>query len=767
MLSSTQVPPVQRDKAVASSEAARRNEIAAPANFMNEIEKVAKSHIPINAPQLSVERIYSSPDLTGPSPKNLSFSPDGKRVVFLQGKPEKSAQNDLWEYDISSGQKRLLVDSNLFGSDQILSEEEKSKRERLRNFDAGIVEYFWSNDGKALLVPMNGSLYYLDLQQGGSPYKLPLTSDSHPLDVKFSPQGRYISFVRDQNLFLFDLFEKKEIPITDDGKDTISNGTAEFIAEEELGRYTGYWWSPDDKRIAFVKVDESPVKIVKRSEIGADGEITTREQRYPFAGSPNVSFEIFVWNQESRKLEYSLKPMKDVYLARANWLKDGSTLALQLLSRDNKSLQLNLIDLTKKTQQPKLILQEESSTWINLHDDLRFLNNFFVWTSERSGHRHLYLYELDGSSIRTLTTGDWSVKRVVGANENEVFFEGFAQSPLEKHLYRVDLNSGYTNQVSEESGWHQAVMSSDCRYYIDTFSNIRTPPKVSLHNRDGSLVLYLEENRLNHTHPYTPFLQRHSLPTFGTLEAKDGQTLHFRLMVPAPFDLQKKYPVIVTTYGGPYFRLVTNSWDSKGYWEQMMTSLGFVIFTLDNRGSTDRGKAFENPIYRRLGEVEVEDQKAGVAYLKSLPFIDPDRIGVFGWSYGGYMTLMTMFKASEIFKTGVSVAPVTEWTQYDTAYTERYLDTPENNKEGYELSSVFPYVNKELKDRIGKLLIVHGMADDNVLFTNTVKLIRRMQDFDVPFDLMTYPGSKHAISEHSSRVHLYHKITQFFMTHLK
>lgn len=713
--------------------------------------------------KLSVARIYDSPDINGPTPKSLQFDPTGRRVTFLKGKEDAYDQLDLWEYNIADGEYRLLVDSKTLAPEEELSEVERAHRERMRLFANGIVSYQWSNDGNTLLFPLNGKLYLYQLTDRTTT-ELPIDPKETPTDIQFSPKNRFISFVDQDNLYLFDIHTGEKKQLTTDGDGTVYNGRAEFIAEEEMNRYKGYWWSGDEKQIAFIRVNEEPVEMVKRVEIYAD-DVKIRDQRYPFAGTANADCELRIVNLETGNTEtVPLDGYKDWYMARVCWTPDNKNVAVQMISRDQKTLDLLLVDSESRT--PKVILQEKSETWINLHDDLHFLTqqNGFIWSSERSGYNHLYLYNLEGNLIRPLTKGDWKVSSFMGVNEEEghLFFEGFATSPLEKHLYRTDILGGddSMHQITKLPGWHQVTLAKDTCTYIDTFSNTTTPPQVSLHQASGERILFLEENRIDSSHPYFPFLATHQEREFGTIKASDGQDLHFQLTKPTHFDPDQKYPVIVTVYGGPHVQCVKNSWSSGhgGLWEQVMADRGYVIFTLDNRGSFNKGKAFEDSIHLKLGAVEVEDQKAGAEYLQELPFVDPERIGVFGWSYGGFMTLMMLFKEPGIFKTGTAVAPVTDWKDYDTCYTERYLGHPEVNSEGYENSSVFPYVHKD----IGSLLLIHGMADDNVLYTNTVKLVDELQRKRVKFQMMDYPGSKHSIAGSEKRTHLFSTITDFF-----
>jgi dipeptidyl-peptidase-4 len=419
------------------------------------------------------------------------------------------------------------------------------------------------------------------------------------------------------------------------------------------------------------------------------------------------------------------------------------------------------------------LLTETSDTWINLHNELRFLEASprFIWASARSGYKHLYLYGNDGDLLRPLTDGPWEVvhgdrgqSAVLHVDEarGTVYFTGTYDSPLERHVYAVPLEGGARpKRLTRESGWHRAAFADDGRFFVDTFENTDTPPRVSVHRADGTRLAYIEENRLDETHPFAPYLATRPATRFGTLEAADGHVLHYRMQTPAGFSETERYPVVVYVYGGPGVQSVTNTW-SAGFLD-VLASRGYLVFTLDNRGTGDRGTAFDAPIYRRLGRVEVDDQVTGAEYLRSLPYVDGDRIGVYGWSYGGYLALMCLFRAPGMFAAGVAGAPVTDWALYDTHYTERYMGTPANNSDGYAAASVFPYVD----DLRGPLLVMHGMADDNVLFTHSTKLFKALQDAGLDFDTMTYPGSKHALlGVPATGRHGYQTILRFFDTHL-
>ena len=717
--------------------------------------------------QLTIERIYSSPSLNGQTPKSLKFSPDGTRVTYLQGKAEDLHRYDLWEYNLTSKKNKLLVDSqSLFSGIETLSDEEKARRERQRIYGVGIMEYQFSRDGSALLFPLNGDIYYYHLASKTS--KRLTQTTGFETDVKFSPKGNFVSYIREQNIYVLNIASGEERQLTIDGAGTIKNGMSEFVAQEEMARMTGYWWSPNEKYIAFLRVDETPVQMVIRNEIYAE-KIELIEQRYPATGTNNVHIQLAVTDIKGKKIRFvDLGDNQDIYIPRVKWLNDSKKLSYQLQSRDQKTLTLKTYDLKKRRQ--KTLLTETSTHWLNLHKDLTFLkdNNTFIWASERDGYKHLYHYNLEGQLISQLTKGEWVVDSLTRVDEKNgwLYFTGRADTPLERHLYKVPMTGKspeHVQRITKRNGFHNINFSATSDSYIDSFSNIKTPKQVSLHSVNGEHITWLAQNKVTSTHPVAPYYENLVMPEFGSLKSDDGQAdLFYKLYKPKNMQPGKKYPVIVRVYGGPHAQRVTNSWQGADM-TQYMLQQGYIVYQLDNRGSNYRGTAFEFPIYETLGQVEVADQIAGVKYLHSLPYVDKARIGVFGHSYGGYMALMTMFKASDYFKAGVSGAPVTDWMLYDTHYTERYLNHPKVNASGYQKSSVFPYVS----GLNGPLMVYHGMADDNVLFTNTTKLIKTLQDEGKLFELMTYPGSKHSMRGKKVKVHLNSTIMDFFDRHFK
>jgi dipeptidyl-peptidase-4 len=724
---------------------------------------------PAQAERLSLERLFAAPDLTGPNLRGVKISPDGRLVAYLRARDDDKDRFDLWAFDVRDSRDRLLVDSRtLAGADRALSTEEEARRERQRTSAySGIVEYSFAPDSRHLLIPLNGDLYIYDLARKPADAVRRLTStDAYETDSRFSPRSNFVSFVRDQNLYLVDLATGKERAVTRDGGGLVSFGVAEFIAQEEMDRDTGYWWSPDERHIAFARVDESPVAEVERFEIQAAGATVVR-QRYPATGARNARVDLFIADlaAESR-LQLDLGANADVYLPEVEWFPDGRGIAVQRQSRDQKTLELLRFDAL--SGRGRVLITEHDEFWVPLNHEITFLQRTrqFIWASSRSGFQHLYLYGNDGKLIRQVTSGEFMVMgespesaiRAIDERARRVYFTANLPSPVERQMYWVSIDSpGAPQRVTAGAGWHSIAMSKDARVFVDAFSNVDTPRNVSLRTAGGKLLSSMLPNRLDATHPYAPFVDEHVRAEFGTIAAADGQLMQYRLLKPRNSGVGKRFPVIVDTYGGPGVQRVTNTWGSL--FHQYLVQHGYVVFQLDNRGSGMRGARFETALGHRMGNVEVQDQVRGVEFLRSLPFVDGKRIGIFGWSYGGYMSLMCLMQAPDSFAAGVAGAPVTDWALYDTHYTERYLSTPQDNPDGYRQSNVLEYATGLKRP----LLLVHGMADDNVLFAHSTALMKKLQDLQKPFDLMTYPGGKHSlIRQNVAGLHATASIVRFF-----
>jgi dipeptidyl-peptidase-4 len=719
---------------------------------------------PASAERLTLDRIHADPSLAGPGVRSLRVSPDGERVTFLRGREDNQFQLDLWEYNMKDKTTHRLVDSKQLVPNENLSLEEKARRERARTASlSGILSYSWSPDGKQLLVPIAGDLYLVDVAQPDAGRKL---ASGNVIDPKISPKGRYVSFVRNQNLVVIDLKTGAERQLTQDGAGTVHNGEAEFVAQEEMDQTTGYYWAPDDSSIAYKRYDEAPVPVARRFEIFAD-RTEVIDQHYPAAGDPNVLVDLFIVSPEtgvSRKVDIGAE--KDIYLVRADWSADSKTLVYQRQTRDQKRLDLVAVNAATLAQRP--LLTETSKTWVSLHNDLRFLKNrqAFIWASERSGRKHLYLYDLNGKLLNPISSGDWGIDNVLAVDEaaGKVYVSSNRDAVIDKQTYALALNGSTANKparITKGDGWHEAAFANNGKIFVDTYSDPRTPPQVSIRKADGAMVQWLEHNELNANHPFAKYLPD-LLPTeFGTIKAKDGQTLHYSMIKPAGFDATKKYPVFLFTYGGPHSQRVTRTWGN--YFDQYMAQQGFIVWRLDNRGSSRRERAFTDVIYNKLGKNEVEDQVTGIDWLAQQSYVDPKRVGVFGWSYGGFMTLRLLAAASDKIAMGVSVAPVTDWALYDTHYTEQFVGgTPKSDPDAYARSGVFAHLDG-LKS---PLLLVHGMADDNVLFSNSTRLIDELVKRNVQFELMTYPGAKHGISGRAPQRHVYGLIEAFFKKNL-
>lgn len=711
---------------------------------------------PPGVPQkkLTIERIFASPPISGQTPRSLKLSPDGRYASMLLPRETDRERYDLWAIDTSTGAKRMLVDSTKVGGGEI-SEAEKMRRERARvGGTKGIVEYEWSHDGKSILTPVDGDLYLADAATGAV-RRLTNTPETE-IDAHVSEGGRFVSFVRDQNLYAIDLATGTERPLTTEGKGAVTCGTAEFVSQEEMDRRTGTWWAPNDSRVAVECFDESKVQVVTRAAIGANGT-KTYDQRYPAAGTPNVDVTLWVMNPDgSGRAKVDLGTNPDIYLARVKWSKDGRTLYVERESRDQKRLDLLAVDPATGASRP--VLTETARTWINLNDDFHPLTDgSFIWGSERTGFHHLYRFA-DGQ-LTPITRGDWVMTGLVGVDEpnHRLFFTGNKDGVLEQHVYSVDyLSPGEPQRLTEPGYWNDAAMDKAGTHLIVTRSSPDQPPQVYLADGSGKRIAWVEENKLDASHPYAPYMAAHREIRFGTLKAVDGSTLYWEMITP-PLKPGKKYPVFFEHYGGPGTgQQVTRAWGSpmRQYW----VSKGWIYFQIDNRGSFHRGKAFEDQIYHAMGTVEVEDQATAARWLQKQSYVDPAKIAISGWSYGGYMSLKMLEKAPKgLYAAGVVGAPVTKWELYDTHYTERYLGNPVIDPKPYETSDALAGALK-IKE---PFLLLHGMSDDNVIFENSSMLADELQQADRPFDMMFYVGQTHHIAGEGRQAHVQKTIERF------
>lgn len=710
------------------------------------------------SPTLTLERVFASPGLDGPAPRQVTLSPDGRWLTLLRNRPEDRDRYDLWGYDTQQREWRMLVDSEKLGSGRELSEDEKMQRERARVGNLkGIISYQWARDGAGVLVPLDGDLFLARLD--GTAQRLTDTEETE-LNPKLSSRGGYVSFVRERRLWVGAIGGGEAVPVTPREGETIRWGEAEFVAQEEMHRMQGYWWSPDDTRLVVQRTDEAPVGIVTRAAIGATGT-KVFDQRYPVAGSDNAIVELFVIDPDGgNRVKIDLGPDSDIYVARVDWAPDGSAIYVQRQNRAQTVLDVLKVD--PATGAAQVWFTERAARpdyWINLSDNYRFLKDgSLLWWSERSGYGQFYRF--DGTTWTPLTQGTAPASDLVGVNETDgTFFFRRIDDVLTGQIYRASLAAAEPPvRLTDPAFTYAASMDAGGRFLILTRSAPDQPPQHLLADNAGQPVMWIEENALAGEHPYAPYLARHVVPEFGTLPAEDGTPLHWMMLKPK-MEPGKRYPVFFSHYGGPGPQMVTKGWG--GTLAQAIVQKGYIYFVLDNRGSANRGVDFEQPIYRAMGGVEVRDQKKGAEYLKTLPFVDPDKIAIYGWSYGGYMTLKQLQADPGLYAAGISGAPVTRWELYDTHYTERFMGDPREVPEAYAKASAIP----EATRMTDPLLLIHGMADDNVVFENSSELIAKLQENNVPFEMMLYPGYTHRVSGPQVGPHVWNSIFRFLAAH--
>jgi dipeptidyl-peptidase-4 len=709
---------------------------------------------------LTVERIYGQPSLSGSQFRGIQWSPDGKTVSYEQvaGRGTE-AVTEVWAMDVASGQRRALLRAEQIRVvvAQPLDGETLRATQATGGGRAARKRYEWAPDGRAMLYVATGNLYWFDLQTGKG--KALTRGEKRVEDPKISPDGRWVSFVRDYDLWAVQVATGKERRITRGGSEEMRNGALDWVYPEELGITTAYWWSPDSQRIAYLQFNEAGVAkypVVDFTSVTGETEF----MRYPKAGGRNPEVSVYAVNVKGGRAQLLGATKGESYIPRVGWLPDGKRVAIQKLNRVQNQLDLFFVDTG--SGRSELVLTEKDPHWINIGDELHFFadGKRFLWGSERDGFRHLYLYDMSGRLQRQVTQGKWEVTSLDGVDEKAgaIYFTATEKSPLERHLYRIGLEDATATRITREEGTYSVAMSPGQQHYVGTYSNAAAPSRQDVYRADGTRVQVLNENRVAELQEYE--LQA---PEFFRVRGAGGTELHAMMIKPPRFDAARKYPVLLYQYGGPHGQVVRNQWGgSRFLWHQLMAQKGYIVFSLDNHGMAGRGHAFETPVHKRMGEMELADQLAGVKYLQSLPYVDGSRIGIWGWSYGGYMTLYAMFNAADVFKAGFAGAPVTAWENYDTIYTERYMSTPQENPEGYKQSAPRTHAAK-LK---GKLLIAHGTADDNVHYANTLQLQDDLIRAGKHVEIIAYPERGHGISDATAQIHLFRRVTQFFLDNL-
>ncbi len=700
---------------------------------------------------LTPKRIFSDPPLAASPPRDIQLSPDGRFASFLKAADDDRERLDLWGAGLDGGQLACwLAATELPGADSGAAE--RNERERKRLFGHGIGGHAWSADSGTLLVQAAGAGYLFEVASRSIRRATPAGHGYS--DIRLSPKGRFISYVRDRSLFYLHFDSGIERTVARSQDATTHFGTADFLAQEEMHRFEGHWWHPDENAIVLTRVDESPVAPIRR--FGADA-LRMVEQRYPFAGARNPVVTLGWYDLDSGEihwLDYADEP--EDYLARVRFAHDNLILGVQ--NRAQNRLRIKVVASPEAL--PRLLLEESSDTWINLDHNFTPIGVAdYLLTSERSGSSHLFRHR--AGTLSQVTQGPGYIEKILHADHRRALVSGWLEAPTERHLIAVDLETGEGRQLTAP-GWHELSVGKGGNAVLDCHSDLTSPGDIRFGPLYGPKRV-LSSTTINADHPYHEYLASHATPILDSIEAEDGQRLHFRLTRPtangeqAP---QSSFPLIVWVYGGPGAQIVRNAWPPLTL--QLFAQNGFGVLELDNRGSASRGRIFEAPLFRRLGDAEVRDQVAGTHHAAHLDWVDANRIGVFGHSYGGYMTLMCLAKAPKLFRAGVSVAPVTDWHLYDTHYTERFLGRPEDDPEAYRASSVFTW----LDGLRGSLLVMHGMADDNVLFAHTSKLIHELQRRHHPFELMAYPAAKHALQEPDVSIHRFNLILDFFRRNL-
>lgn len=700
---------------------------------------------------MKLEDILGEKGVTDPLVMAGQFSPDGQIFSFLRGRHKNPTVMDLWGFDLITKKSILMMDSDqLMESASELSEEEKARRERQRLFVGGITTYQWSSTGKEILFPKAGAIFLHHM--GGLTEKV---IESGTMDSRFSPNGQYISWVSKKNLFVYHLKTARIQQITFVDELNTYAGSSEFVAEEELGRFEGHWWSDNDAYLAYEVYDESAVSVVKRQEFYVD-RMEVVEQRYPFAGTPNVDWRIEVVKLDTLEKQVVPFKLKDSYFGRGAWNR-GVFFCLVLNREQTKA---SIYSYDPKSSLLNLIYEENSTPWYNLVDQLRFTpDGDLVILTEQHGFSSILVLSRTGSQKAFIKLEDESVIRISRVFKDCIDVECSISDGM-RHVgrrYYFEKDKPYLDLTTSDNSVNMIQSSKDGRWLAVTRSETHAPQEVYVVDlsNNGKDVIY--QSSLLPT-----FIDQLLAPEFGQITVESTK-LNYRLIKPNDFDPKVKYPAVVHVYGGPHAQRVNYGWAGASYlFAQYLANQGFIVFTLDGRGSANRGKSFETPIYKAFGSTELADQVAGAKYLMQLDFVDSSRVGIYGWSYGGYLTLMALFKHPDIFKVGSSGAPVTDWKLYDSAYTERYLGSPSENDHTYHECSVFPW----LENFQGKLQLIHGMADDNVLYSHSTKLYSELQKNGKQFEIQAYPGEKHALATPKMKIHCHHAITRFFKENL-
>jgi len=614
-----------------------------------------------------------------------------------------------------------------------------------------------------VLINFANDLFYYEF---GGDRAIRLTSNpDEEVGEGFSPDGRMVSFVRGNNLYVEDLsMQRRERALTSDGSPKILNGRLDWVYQEELygrGNFGAYWWSPDSTRIAFLRIDENPVPefpVVDHIPLHQTLELTP----YPKAGDPNPTVKLGMVNAVGGEVHWAdtyKYPAEDLLIVRVGWFPDGKKVWYQAQNREQTFLELN--SANPADGKSATLFRETSKAWVEVVDEgLRWLKDgSFLWLSSRDGWQHIYHYGADGKLAKQITKGDWDVRSLDEVDEGKgiIYFTGSEHSYIANDAYSIKLDGSGMNRVTTTEGNHRAAFNSNASHFIDVWNDVNTPTQVRLYDTAGKLVRIIDENKVDALKQYK--LGKTELLTVKT---RDGFTMEAMMIKPPDFDPAKKYPVWSYTYGGPQSQSVRNAWGGPRYmWHQMLAQKGYIVWIVDNRSASNKGVQSAWPVYKNLGELELRDLEDGFAWLKTQPYVDGSRIGIWGWSYGGYMTSYALTH-SQTFKIGIAGGTVADWRHYDTIYTERLMQTPQHNPEGYKKSSPVHLA----KDLHGKLLLIHGAIDDNVHMANTIQFLYELQKSGKQVQLMVYPKSRHGITDPALVKHWYQMMTDFVLANL-
>lgn len=698
---------------------------------------------------ITVDDFTTRPTFSARSVGGINWMKDGKFYSSLQN-------NKVVKFNITTGEAvETLVDGTAITPAITIDDYTFSADEKQVLISTAVESiYRWSFRAEYFIYDITNKVLKKLSNNGKQSY------------ATFSPDGSKVAFVRANNLFYISLNDMKEVQVTTDGKfNEIINGSTDWVYEEEFGFTTAFFWSPDNNKLAYYRFDESKVKEYNMQKWNQGATYPQDYKfKYPKAGEANAVIDIYVYDLGSgQKIKADLGSNTDIYIPRVMWTNDANTLSIRKMNRLQN--QLDVMHLNALTGAITTVLTEKNNAYVDVNDDLTYLNDGkqFIHVSEMNGYNHIYLYTMDGKLVRQITTGNWEVTSFIGFDEKSkvIYYQSTEVSPLERHLYSISLDGKKKVKLSTEAGIHTANMSNDFQFYIKYFNSALQPNTVSLFATKGNkLIKVLEKNEnLQKTVAEYGIVAKE----FFTFNTVDGQALNGLFLKPKDFDANKKYPVLIYQYSGPGSQNVSNSWGGGHfYFHQMLVQKGYIVAVVDTRGTGFRGEAFKKMTYKQLGKYELEDHVAAANYLSTLSYVDGGRIGIWGWSYGGYMSSLAMTNGGGVFKMGIAVAPVTNWRYYDTVYTERYLQTPQENASGYDDNSPSTHAAK-LK---GNFLLIHGTGDDNVHFQNSVVLQEALVNAGIQFDSFYYVDKHHGIQGGKTRQHLYTQMMNYVLENL-